>query len=67
MTAKLSFQLDVWITPEDLERPDDDSRSPGVLLKDEIQSNLESLRGISQVVIRIQIQRDPDHAQVEDR
>ena len=53
MTTKLSFQLDVWITPEDLERPDDDSRSLVALLKDEVQSNLESLRGISRVVIRM--------------
>ena len=67
MTTKLSFQLDVWITPEDLERPDDDSRSPAALLKDEIQSNLESLRGIYRVVIRLHSQRDADHAQVETR
>ena len=53
MATKLSFQLDVWITPEDLERPDDDSRSLAALLKDEVQSNLESLRGISRVVIRM--------------
>ena len=52
MATKLSFQLDVWITPEDLERPDDDSRSLAALLKDEVQSNLESIRGISRVVIR---------------
>ena len=48
---KVMFNIEVWITPGDLEQDEADQRSARRLLEEEIQSNLESLRGVIHVEI----------------
>jgi hypothetical protein len=49
---KVTFWVEVWISPERWERATDDRRSVARLLKDEIESNLESVRGVVHVTVQ---------------
>ena len=49
MIAGFSFRVDVWVSPDRLEHGENERRSIARMLKEEIESNLESVPGIFQV------------------
>lgn len=46
------FHVEVWVSPDRLERSDNETRSIARVLKEEIQSNLESLPGTFEVTVK---------------
>lgn len=51
MIRGFTYRVEVWVSPDRLERTTDDRRSLAQMLKDEIQSNLEDLRGVFQAQV----------------
>ena len=60
MITGVSFHVEVRFSPDRIDRRDDDTRSIPQLLKEEIQSNLESLPGVFQATVtRVNASRRP--------
>jgi hypothetical protein len=58
MIKNVNFHVEIWVSPDQVETAEDETRSIGRVLQEEIQSNLEGLRGIFQVhVTRVERKR----------